>query len=135
MEEYVDVDFFTTRLGLAMGPTGVAIHVVIFINLMFLCFNRRTEPFLPRSPTTIASQLVYLCRSDKLLNEFPGTSMLSENELEGRLENIYFMCGFGWFFQDSLQRWFVGVEKIDGQGCWHAFSYKRDRIYGSRPCT
>ncbi|KAJ6041308.1 uncharacterized protein N7446_010802 [Penicillium canescens] len=41
--------------GLALAVTGVAIHLVIFGNMLFLLLSGRSRPLMPRRPTTIAS--------------------------------------------------------------------------------
>ncbi|KXX73814.1 hypothetical protein MMYC01_209784 [Madurella mycetomatis] len=43
----------TPALGLAV--TGVAAHLVILCNMFFVMLSGRTNPFLPRRPTTLAS--------------------------------------------------------------------------------
>ena len=55
--------------GLSLAAAGIAIHLVILCNMFFVMLSGRTKPFLPRRPSTIASQILYLCHSDRLLCE------------------------------------------------------------------
>ncbi|KAK3343528.1 hypothetical protein B0T25DRAFT_554560 [Lasiosphaeria hispida] len=96
-------------LGLAV--TGVVIHLVILCNMFFVMLSGRTKPFLPRRPTTLASQIMYLCHSDKLLADLRGSSMMQEKEMARRLVYAERTCHFGWFFW-RRQAWCVGVEEI-----------------------
>ncbi|KAB5582273.1 hypothetical protein GE09DRAFT_1245875 [Coniochaeta sp. 2T2.1] len=120
----------STALGLAV--TGVVVHLVIFLNMVFLIWSGRTRAFLPRRPTTIASQMVYLCRSERLLGSFRGMSMVSENEIGDRLRRFERWCRFGWFqtFIGGVGWCFVGVEECSaGQGWWE-FEFARRELVG-----
>lgn len=59
---------------LALVAVGVTVHLVILCNMFFVILSGRTKHFLPRRPTTLASQILHLCRSDRLLEDFKGTS-------------------------------------------------------------
>lgn len=107
------IGVLSNKAGLVLGALGVAIQLVIFCNLLFLILSRKTRPFLPRAPTTIASQIMYLCRSDRLLMDFARTSMLPQKSVAERLNNIDRKCLFGWFRwrQGPTQYRYVGVEE------------------------
>ncbi|KAL2810080.1 hypothetical protein BJX63DRAFT_434602 [Aspergillus granulosus] len=98
------------KSGLALGATGFGIHLVILGNMCFLLLSGRTRAFMPRRPTTIASQIMYLCHSERLLAEFRGTSTLSGRELEQKLGVSCQEYRFGWFWSWQRQASFVGVE-------------------------
>ncbi|KAH7318047.1 hypothetical protein B0I35DRAFT_409002 [Stachybotrys elegans] len=108
---------------MAMVGVAVGVHLMIFFNLIFLSFNKRTVPFLPRAPTTIASQLLYVCHSDRLLSTFEGTSMLTGRELADRLRSVESFCLFGWFTSPRSQVQYVGVERCDHINQWSPFQY------------
>lgn len=114
------------RNGLILGALGVAIQATIFCNLLFLILSRKTRAFLPRAPTTIASQILYLCRSDKLLADFAGTSMMSRVSLAEKLQVIDRKCLFGWFYwrRGQTQYRFVGVEEFYREGYLEPFKFR-----------
>jgi hypothetical protein len=120
--------------GVALGASAVAVHVVIFCNLLFLLLSGRTRPFLPRGPTTIANQIEYLCRSEKLLADFAGTSTMSNRQLAQKLKNVDRTCRFGWFWWARGQAWCVGVEEHGSSDAWAPFDFNNG-IYGFQPCT
>lgn len=129
-----DIGVLEGNKGLILGALGVAIHVVIFINLLFLILSGRTRPFLPRAPTTIASQVLYLCRSDRLLEEFANTSMVSKKGLATKLQYVDRKCLFGWFWWPRGQAWHVGVEQFFDGDHWWPFSFVNGTSAFS-PCT
>ncbi|KAK1752326.1 hypothetical protein QBC47DRAFT_454376 [Echria macrotheca] len=102
-----------SALGLAVA--GVGIHLVIFCNMLFVMLSGRTKPFLPRRPTTLASQLLYLCHSDRLLADLRGTSTMSRREVASTLARADRTCQFGWFSWRGT--WCIGVEEVAG-GQW-----------------
>jgi hypothetical protein len=108
-----DIGVLTGTQGLTLGATGVAIHLVTFFNLLFLIFSGRTKPFLPRAPTTIASQIAYLCRSDRLMRDFAGTSMLSKKSLAQKLQSIERKYLLGWFWWYPGPALHIGVEEYN----------------------
>ncbi|KAF2195854.1 hypothetical protein K469DRAFT_650033 [Zopfia rhizophila CBS 207.26] len=118
----------------ALGATAVGMHLIIFCNLLFLLGSGRTRPFLPRQPTTIASQILYLCHSEKLLADFAGTSMVSNEELVRKLRYVDRTCLFGWFWWQRGQAWYVGVEEYGQGDTWAPFDFGNG-IYGYQPCT
>jgi hypothetical protein len=123
---YNEIKILTGQKGQALGATGFAFHLVILANLVFLISSGRTEPFLPRAPTTIASQILYICHSDKLLESFASTSMLSENELSEKSKAIEQRCRFGWFWWQRGQLWCVGLEYNEYiEAHWTKFDFKR----------
>lgn len=81
-------------------PLVLLFKIIIFINLFFLTFFR-TSLFMPRAPTTIASQVACICRSDKLLNDYAVTSMVSKKGLADKLGIYDRKCLFGWFWWKS----------------------------------
>ncbi|KAB5586289.1 hypothetical protein GE09DRAFT_1181320 [Coniochaeta sp. 2T2.1] len=120
----------STALGLAV--TGVVVHLVIFLDMVFLIWSGRTRAFLPRRPTTLASHVVYLCRSERLLGSFRGMSMVSGTEMGYRLQKVERWCRFGWFqtFIGGVGWCFVGVEECSaGQGWWE-FEFARRELVG-----
>lgn len=134
MADYRHIGVIEGKQGQALVITGIAIHIAIFLNLVFLMLNGRTRPFLPRAPTTLASQIAYLCRSDRLLFDFAGSSMLSEADLNQRLKNVERRCLFGWHWWRRGQAWYVGLEESEQGEPWQAFSYV-DGIQRFNPCT
>lgn len=131
MAEYRRIGLISEKKGTVMASVVLAAHLIILLNLLILSYNGRTRPFLPRAPTTLASQIVYLCRSDRLLYDFAGTSMLSQDDLARRLKSLDRTCRLGWFWWHQGQVWFVGVEEGDPSG-WFNFHEGTCRYY---PCT
>ncbi|PVH98203.1 hypothetical protein DM02DRAFT_730013 [Periconia macrospinosa] len=109
--------------GLALGASAVGLHLIIFCNLLFLLGSGRTRPILPRAPTTIASQILYLCRSEKLLADFADTGVMSDGELARRLRDVDRTCLFGWFWWPRSQAWCVGVEEYREGDAWAPFNF------------
>lgn len=134
MADYRRVGALDGQQGLALIITAIAIHIIIFLNLVFLMLNGRTRPFLPRAPTTLASQVMYLCRSDRLLFDFAGSSMLSEGDLNQRLKNVERRCLFGWHWWRRGQAWYVGLEECEQGEPWQGFNFA-DGIHRFNPCT
>jgi hypothetical protein len=123
---YNEIDILTGQKGQALGATGLAFHLVVLANLVFLLSSGRTQPFLPRAPTTIASQILYICRSDKLLESFANTSMLSESELSEKSKAIEQRCRFGCFFWHRGERRCVGLEYDEyNEIHWAKFDFER----------
>jgi hypothetical protein len=122
MAQYREVAVLSGQRGMALAITGIAIHVMIFCNLIFLLASGRTRPFLPRAPTTIASQILYLCRSDMLLHDFSDTSMISNKVLEQKLKKTNLRCLFGWFWWHR-GAWYVGVEEYGTGQHWARFDF------------
>ncbi|KAK2858515.1 hypothetical protein FQN49_004658 [Arthroderma sp. PD_2] len=126
--------------GLAIVVTGVAIHLVIFSNMVFLLLSGRTRPFMPRQPTTIASQILYFCRSEALLAEFTGTSTASKHELMRYLDSRYSNNNinrngqFGWFWWWRGRAWCVGVELNDAGPSRVPFDFNQGACTVT-PCT
>jgi len=118
---------------LSLAAAGIAIHLVILCNMFFVMLSGRTKPFLPRRPSTLASQILYLCHSDRLLGDFRGTStMQSPKELAAKLDSINRGCGFGWFYWQRSQAWCLAVEQeVPGQQ-WFQFSWGAPLTQGSR---
>ena len=114
--------------GYALIGVGIAVHVVAFLNAIVFTYSGRCRPFMPRAPKTLASQLLYLCRSRRLLSDFSGTSMLSSAQLAERLRTVGRTCQFGWFWWHGNQ-WFVGVEEPI-QGGFVRFDFHKG-IYGT----
>lgn len=131
MAEYRRIGLISEQKGTVVASVVLSAHVVVLLNLFILTYNGRTRPFLPRAPTTLASQIVYLCRSDRLLYDFAGTSMLSKSDLARRLKTIDRRCLFGWFWSHQGQAWFVGVEEGEPSG-WFDFHEGTCRYH---PCT
>jgi hypothetical protein len=112
--------------GATSWPTvgvGIAIEVIIFINVLVYMFSGRHKPILPRRPRTIASQVLYLCRSRRLLDDFQGTSMLDEKSVAARLDAVGRSCKFGWFWWAENQ-YFLGVEEDSGYNVFLPFDYQ-----------
>ena len=120
-----EIGVLTGSKGLALAITGIAIHLVIFCNLVFLLLSGRTRPFMPRRPATLASQILYVCRSDRLLDAFAGTSMASNAELAQRLSSHGGTYRFGWFLWPWRRIWFVAVEEQTPGAAWREFDFTR----------
>ena len=60
-----------------------------------LVFWRRRHPFLPREPSTIAAVLAFVYAS-KMLDDFVDTELLSNREMERRLEATGKTYALGW---------------------------------------
>ncbi|KAK5651361.1 hypothetical protein OQA88_12594 [Cercophora sp. LCS_1] len=120
-----------SALSLAAG--GIAIHLVILCNMFFVMMSGRTKPFLPRRPSNIASQILYLCHSDRLLSDFRGTATISDRTvLAGRLDGVNRRCGFGWFCWQRGQAWCMAVEEEDSGPDWFQFSWGTPLSQGTR---
>jgi hypothetical protein len=119
------VGVLTGSTGLALAITGIAIQIVIFCNLLFLLSSGRTRPFMPRRPATLASQILYVCRSDRLLDAFAHTSMASNAELTQHLNNHGGTYRFGWFLWPWRPIWFVAVEERTPGAAWREFDFTR----------
>lgn len=72
------------------------------------------QPFMPRQPTTLASNMLYLCNSRKLLSALRGTSVLGKGEYKRYLNRVERSCWFGWLRDEKGT--FVGVEIVDVVG-------------------
>ncbi|KAL5366199.1 hypothetical protein BJX96DRAFT_182387 [Aspergillus floccosus] len=120
-----EIAVLTGSKGLALAITGIAIHLVIFCNLVFLLLSGRTRPFMPRRPATLASQILYVCRSDRLLNAFAHTSMASDAELAQHLSKYGGTYRFGWFLWPWRRIWFVAVEEQTPGAAWREFDFIR----------
>jgi len=118
---------------LALAAAGVAVHLVILCNMFFVMLSGRTRPFLPRRPGTLASQVLYLCRSDRLLGDFRGTSTVrSQRVLAEKLGSVDRRWGFGWFYWHRGQAWCLAVEEeVSGQQ-WFQFSWGSPLSQGTR---
>ncbi|PHH73949.1 hypothetical protein CDD80_3454 [Ophiocordyceps camponoti-rufipedis] len=80
-----------------------------------LVFARRSQPFLPRQPNTLASVLAYMHQS-KMLYDFVGTETMSGNERERRLAGTGKSYGLGWFRgRDGLTHCGVDEEELTGR--------------------
>ena len=121
----------TPALGLAVA--GVVVHLIILCNMFFVMLSGRTKPFLPRRPTTLASQILYLCHSDRLLADLRGVSSMTEpREVKQRLANLDRHCQFGWFYWGRGQAWCVGVEEAVPGDQWFPFSWGAGLSHGTR---
>lgn len=109
---------------LSLAAAGIAIHLVLLGNMFFVMLSGRTKPFLPRRPSTLASQILYLCHSERLLEDFRGTStMQNRKELAAKLDATDRGCGFGWFYWQRGHAWCLAVEhQVPGQQ-WFQFSW------------
>lgn len=125
MAEYHEIGLLKGLESLKLGAPVLAMYVMVFLNLLFLMVNGRTRPFLPRAPTTLASQIMYLCRSDRLLSDLAFTSKLSNYEMERRLKNIDQRCLLGWFWWRRRGAWFIDVEEFSHGESWDRFSFEK----------
>lgn len=120
-----EIGVLTGSTGLGLAITGIAIHLIIFCNLIFLLLSGRTRPFMPRRPDTLASQILYVCRSQHLLNAFSHTSMSSNAEVIRHIGNNGGTYRFGWFLWPWRATWFVAVEEHVPGSAWQAFDFVR----------
>lgn len=109
---------------LSLAAAGIAVHLVILCNMFFVMLSGRTKPFLPRRPGSIASQILYLCHSDRLLSDFRGTAnMQSRKALMDKLDRIDRRCGFGWFYWQRGHAWGMAVEETAPGTQWFQFNW------------
>ncbi|KAL2210848.1 hypothetical protein CC79DRAFT_543038 [Sarocladium strictum] len=128
------IGILTGSSGLGLGASGVAIHLVVFLNLLIFTLSTVWRPFLPRAPTTIASQLLYLCRSERLLRRFEATSMTTGKELAGLLKSSQGQCLFGWFWWREGGAWCVGIEEHEQGAPWYPFDFQKG-VSGAQPTS
>jgi hypothetical protein len=89
---------------------AIAIHAVLLANFIAILATGQCKPFMPRQPTTLASNMLYLCNSRRLLSALRGTSTLGKGEYERYLNTVERSCWFGWFRDEKGA--FVGVEIV-----------------------
>ncbi|RMZ87483.1 hypothetical protein DV736_g5291, partial [Chaetothyriales sp. CBS 134916] len=75
----------------------LSITVLVFvIAVTVLVYARRSHPFLPREPSTIASVLAFIYASN-MLTDFIDTECLNSRQMEARLKALGKRYGLGWF--------------------------------------
>jgi hypothetical protein len=109
---------------------GVAVEVLAFIHVMIYMFSGRNKPIMPRRPGTIASQLLYLCRSRRLQSDVQGTSMMKENQAAALMNTVERNCMFGWFWCEG-NRCFLGVEELIDPNSFQPFNYAYGPVPGA----
>ncbi|KEY69594.1 hypothetical protein S7711_06223 [Stachybotrys chartarum IBT 7711] len=122
-QEEREIGVLSGTRGMTLVCAGVIFQIIIFLNLIFLTISGRTRPVMPRAPSTIASQLLYLCRSDRLLSSYSGTSTLSGRQLDERLKFVDSRCMFGWFWWHRGQQEYVGLEEHHEGEHWRQFDF------------
>ncbi|RMZ75138.1 hypothetical protein DV738_g5635, partial [Chaetothyriales sp. CBS 135597] len=75
----------------------LSIVILVFvIAVTLLVYARRSHPFLPREPSTIASVLAFIYASN-MLTDFIDTERLNTAQMEARLKKLRKRYGLGWF--------------------------------------
>jgi hypothetical protein len=114
----------------SMVGIGVAIEVLAFVDVIIYMFSGRNKPIMPRRPGTIASEVLYLCRSRRLLSDVQGTSMMKEREAAALVNTAERTCMFGWFWCEE-NRYFVGVEAFVDPNGYQPFNYTYGPVPGA----
>jgi hypothetical protein len=127
-----EIGILSGSSGIGLGASGIAIHLVVFLNLLIFTISNLWRPFLPRAPTTIASQILYLCRSERLLHRFEATSMMSGSQLSGLLKSSQGQCLFGWFWWREGGSWCVGIEEHEPGAPWYPFDFYKGVAEGQQ---
>lgn len=100
-------------------PWGV---VYFFI---WLTIFSRSAPIVPRKPTTLSSKILYMCRSEKLLNDVHEAILTGEN-VDEALKAQGQQYRFGWFQADDVTGELqLGVER---EPVLLPYSYGRNRV-------
>ena len=72
----------------------------------------RRKPIMPRQARTLASQMLYVCGSEDLLESMQGSSSMNEKEFKKHCDDLGSQYAFGWF-RGSDGLWRIGVENIE----------------------
>jgi hypothetical protein len=87
-------------------------YPIMFINFVtcLALFSRR-RPVVPRKPTNMASKILYLCCSARLLQDVHDAC---DRTVEGRAEKLRAWkkgYAFGWFVDEERRQMRLGVER------------------------
>lgn len=90
---------------------AIAIHALLLLNFISILATRQCRPFMPRQPTSIASNILYVCNSRRLLGLMRGTSCMNEKEWKEFAVKVERSCWFGWWGDEKGV--YCGVEIVD----------------------
>ncbi|RMZ75323.1 hypothetical protein DV737_g5339, partial [Chaetothyriales sp. CBS 132003] len=87
-----DETFVSFWVSLVLSVSILAFVIAVTV----LVYVRRSHPFLPREPSTIASVLAFIYASN-MLTDFIDTERLNSRQMEKRLRDLGKRYGLGWF--------------------------------------